>query len=443
MRLGDLVVDTTPLRTSRDFRVLFLARLVSLFGFGLTVVAIPVQVYNLTGSSLHTAAVGLVVVVPMLVGTLAGGVLADRMDRRKLIILARGSAVLVFLALAVNATAVGGHLWVIYVCAAANSVCNGISATALMAATPAVVGRDQLPAAGALMAITAELGAIFGPAVGGALTATLGLAANYTLTAAATLVTTVLVSLIAAQPAGEVDRHEPPVRAMVEGLRFVTRNRVVGGLLVIDMCVALFTVPFVLFPEIAERVFSAGPALVGYFFSAPAVGAMIAAVTSGWTGRVRHTGWWLVAATAGCGVAVAVFGLSGGVVWVAMAGLALLGASDTISEILRRSLLQHHTPDRLQGRVSSLWLAQVNVGPALGGFEAGLMARALGPMAAIVAGGVLCAASTAGVAAAMPGLRRSRLGDPSADELEEAAANGVAVNPTAASVTPAGRGDRS
>ncbi|MBW4716880.1 enterobactin transporter EntS [Saccharothrix obliqua] len=416
MRLGDLVVDTTPLRHSKEFRYLFIARMVSLFGFGLTTVAIPVQIYDLTGSSLHVSLVSVVIMVPMLVGTLAGGVLADRVDRRRLIVLARAGVVPVFALLALNALLDPAQLWVIYLCAALNSVLNGLSATALMAATPAIVGRDQLASAGALMAITAELGAIVGPSLGGALTAAFGLSANYALTGVATLVTTSLVALIRPlPPTGPVD--ESPLRSIAEGLRFVARSRVVAGLLLIDMCVALFTMPFALFPEIAERVFAGGAGVVGLLYAAPAAGAMIAASASGWTGRVRHTGRYLVAATVACGAAVALFGLSGGALWLALTALALLGAADTVSEILRRSLLQHNTPDHLQGRVSSLWLAQTNVGPALGNFEAGLLARLVGPLTAVVAGGALCVATSAAVGAAMPALRRASLLDPSADEL--------------------------
>ncbi|MEU5691911.1 enterobactin transporter EntS [Actinosynnema sp. NPDC020468] len=419
MRLGDLVVDVAPLRESREFRFLFVARLVSLFGFGLTTVAIPVQVYGLTGSSIQVSLVSLVIMVPMLAGTLAGGVLADRMDRRRLILLARGGAVLVFAALALNASLDHAHLWAIYLCAALNSVLNGLSATALMAATPAIVGRGQLAAAGALMAITAELGAIVGPSVGGALTAGLGLAWNYGLTAVATAITTGLVSFIRPlPPTGEVD--ENPVQSIVEGLRFVARNRVVAGLLLIDVCVALFTMPFALFPELAERVFEGGAGVVGLLYSAPAVGAMIAATASGWTGRVRRTGHYLVGATIACGVAVAGFGLSNGVLWLALVSLALLGAADTVSEILRRSLLQHNTPDHLQGRVSSLWLAQTNIAPALGNFEAGVLARLVGPVTAVVVGGALCVVTSSAVGAAMPALRRSSLQDPSADDLASA-----------------------
>ncbi|GGK04056.1 MFS transporter [Pilimelia anulata] len=438
MRIGDLVVDTTPLRTNREFRALFVARLVSLFGFGLTTVAIPIQVYDLTRSSLQVSLVSAAVVVPMLVGTMVGGVLADRMDRRRLILLARGSAAAVFAGLAGNAALDSPQLWVIYLCAMLNSVCNGLSATALMAATPTLVGRDQLAAAGALMVITAELGAIVGPSLGGALTASWGLVANYALTAAATVITTTLVATIRPMPpTGGV--ADSPLRSVAEGMRFVAGSRLITGLLLIDFCVALFTVPFALFPQLAEEAFAGGPGIIGLLYAAPGVGAMLAATLSGWTDRTPHTGRYLVLASIGAGPAVAGFGLSGGVLWLALLFLALLGAADTISEILRRALLQHHTPDHLQGRISSLWLAQTNIAPSLGNVEVGVAARLLGPATAIVVGGALCVAGSTGVAAALPALRRSSLADPSADELLAAAGAGTGDGPAA---TPAGRDDR-
>ncbi|MEV0895344.1 enterobactin transporter EntS [Actinoplanes sp. NPDC049802] len=422
MRLGDLVIDVTPLRTSRDFRFLFAARLVSLLGLGLTLVALPLQVWQITHSSWHVGLVSVVNMVPMLIGTLAGGVLADRMDRRRLILLARGSAVIVFAVLALNAAAPSPYLWVIYASAAVNSVLNGLSATALMATTPNLVGRDQLPAAGALMAITAELGAIAGPSAAGVLTEFAGLPWNYGLTAVATLVTTALIAFIEPQPpAGGDIEEESPLRSIAGGLRFVASNRLITGLLLIDMVVVVFAMPAAIFPELTEKLYGDGGTVLGLFYAAPGVGAMIAALASGWTGTVKHTGRHLIWATAACGVAVAGLGLTADRLWAALFFLALLGAADTISEILRRALLQHNTPDHLQGRVSSLWLAQTNVGPAVGSVEVALAARVAGPAMALIAGGVLCAGGAVAVGAASRKLRDAGLHGPSADDLLEAA----------------------
>ena len=166
MQLHHLVIDVAPLRSSRDFRFLFAARVVSLLGLGLSTVALPVQVYGLTGSSLQVAGVAAVLGGSALLATLAGGVLADRYDRRRLILLARGTAAAVFAVLAVNAALPEPQLWVVHACAAANGG-TAVSNAALTAATPALVGRERLMAAGALVALSVEIGAVVGPTLAG------------------------------------------------------------------------------------------------------------------------------------------------------------------------------------------------------------------------------------------------------------------------------------
>lgn len=429
MRLGELVVDTAPLRHSREFRYVFAARATSLLAIGFAMVAVPVQVYDLTRSSLHVSLVSLALGLPMFVGTLAGGVIADRMDRRQLILISRSVAALVFAVLAVNAAIPAPQMWVIYVCAVVTGVVNGVSGTALMAATPAIVGREHLAAAGALMGITAQLGAIVGPSVGGLLIAGGGLATNYTITFVATVATTVLLWFIRPLPPGGDGARQHPLRSFVDGVRFVRHNRVVAGLLVIDMFPMVFAMPYALFPQLVAERFGGGAATVGMLYTAPAVGALLAAFTSGWTGRVAHTGRALFASVLLWGVAITGFGFSSGL-WLALVLLAAAGFGDSISEILRRALLQHATPDRLQGRVSSLWLAQATVGPSLGNVEAGLAARLFTPGVAVVGGGLVCIAGTVAVALAFPALWRATLAGPSGDEVATAIEERAEVTPS-------------
>ncbi|SHE94143.1 enterobactin transporter EntS [Streptoalloteichus hindustanus] len=416
MRLGQMVIDVSPLRTSRDFRFVFAARVVSLLGIGFTTVALPVQVYDLTGSSLQVALVNLVLGAAMLVGTLVGGVLSDRFDRRSLILLGRGVAAVGFAALTANALLPSPQLWFVAVCAVVNGLANGVSGTALMAATPALVGRDQLAASAALVAATTQLGAVVGPAVGGLVIAGPGVAANYGVTAVGTLLTTVLILFLRPLPPTSSSGRRGS-GSVAEGWRFVRRNPVIGGLLLVDVCAVVFAMPYALFPALATEHFHAGPAAVGLLYAAPAVGAVLGAVTSGWTGRIAGSGRALVVAVLGWGLAITGFGLSP-TLPVALALLAVAGFANIVSEILRRALLQHHTPGRLQGRVSSVWLAQTTVGPSLGNVEAGLLARFVAPPTAVVLGGLVCVAGVVLVSALFPGLRRASLRGPSADEAE-------------------------
>src|SRR5690625_3527023 len=185
------MVDISPLRTSPEFRIIFVARLISIFGLGFAAVALPMQVYGLTGSSLLVATVHTTNAVSVLSGTLVGGMLADRGDRRRLIVIGRGAAVLAFGVLAAN-TLVPDEpwLWVIYVTAAFNGFFGSFSTVALQAAAPGFVPRDKLPAAGALLALNGRLGSVPAPALGGAVIASLGMGANYVLTAVLSLLTT-------------------------------------------------------------------------------------------------------------------------------------------------------------------------------------------------------------------------------------------------------------
>jgi MFS transporter, ENTS family, enterobactin (siderophore) exporter len=406
MRIGTMAMDLRPLRSSRDFRLMFWARVIALLGISLTLVGLSVQVYQLTHSSLAVAGVNAAAGATLLAGTLAGGVLADRYERRQLLVVSRTAAAVVFAALALNAFADQPRLWVVYLCAAAIGVVDGISETALLAITPNLVSADQLAAAGALTAITTQLGTMVGPSVGGMIIAGPGVAFCYALTCVATVVQVVLTGRVGRR-APVVAEHRHPVRAMRQGLSFVRRNRIIGGLLLMDLAGGLFALPYAVFPEIGERVLLGDPRTIGLLYSAPAVGAFLGAAFSGWVGRVRLPGRVLTATMALWGLGMAAFGFSRhlpvALVFLAMAGLGMI-----LSEILQRALLQRHTPDHLMGRVSSFWLAQATVGPAAGSVVAGGAASVVGPSVAVVAGGLLCTTLVLLVAVVFPALRTVR-----------------------------------
>lgn len=322
--------------------------------------------------------------------------------------------------LALNAALPEPRLWVVYACAAVNggtAVCNA----ALTAATPALVGRERLVAAGALVALSVEIGAVVGPTLAGVVVAGPGLAVGYALTSAASVVTVLLVRCIRPLPPDAAGKGMGQVgRGIRDGAAFVVRDRTVGGLLLVDVFALLFALPYVLFPQLADEGFGGGPAVVGLLYSAPPAGALLAALVSGWTGHVRRAGRALVALVVVYAVAVLGFGACallverGAVTSVAglvagVGALAVAGSARMSSDVLRRGLLQAHTPDHLQGRVSSAWLAQVMLSPSLGGVQAGLAARLLGPALGITAGAVVCLVGTAVAALALPAVRRATL----------------------------------
>ncbi|RSS41390.1 enterobactin transporter EntS [Streptomyces sp. WAC08241] len=410
MRAGDLLVDIGPLRTSRDFRAIFIARIVSLFGLGMATVALSDQVYDLTGSTFGVAVSSMIMSVTVLAGSLWGGWAADRMDRRGLILWARSSAALAFAGLAVNAFTPDPHLWAVYLCIAWDGLATGVSVTALMAVAPTLVRPDQLPAAGALISLTGEIGSVAAPFLGGVLLALAGPAPVYAFTAVTTGITTLLLLRLRPLPPvkDEEDDDTEDSGSPLAAFRYAVRNRVVGGLLALGGINALFNMPVVLFPEMVDERFDGGKVMLGLLYTAPAVGAILVSATSGWITRAARPGRLLLVAAFTGGLAIVGFGLSGSAA-VAFAMLAVGGAAGTVYEILEYALVQHNTPDRLRGRMVSVLTSQGTTGDVVGDVEVALVAKWFSPAGAAVVNGVVCAAAALVVAVTVPGLRKATL----------------------------------
>ncbi|MFF2787880.1 enterobactin transporter EntS [Streptomyces sp. NPDC058049] len=413
MPLRDFVIDIEPLRTSRDFRAIFVARVVSLFGLGMATVALSAQVYGLTRSTFDVAVASMIMSITVLLGSLWGGVMADRTDRRRLIVWARGAAALAFAGLAVNAMLPDPTLWGIYVCVAWDGLATGVSVTALMAVAPTLVRPDQLPAAGALISLTGEIGSISAPFLGGVLLALWGPGPVFAFTAVTTAVTTLLISRIRPLPPvkddeGDEDEHGADSGSLLVAFKYAVRNRVVGGLLALGGVMALFNLPVVLFPEMVDRQFHGGEVMLGLLYTAPAVGAVAVSATSGWLTRAARPGRLLIIAAFTGGLSAVGFGLSGSI-WAAFALLAVGGAAGTVYEILEYALVQHSTPDRLRGRIVSVITTQGTTGGVVGDVEVASLARWFSPGGAAVVNGAICAVAALAVAIAVPGLRRATL----------------------------------
>lgn len=407
MRIGQIAIDVAPLRESRDFRRLFTGQFLSRAGATISTTAANWQVYNLTHSSLAVGLVTLGAGVGLFIGLLAGGMLADRHDRRMLLMAVRiPEAVLAFL-LMVNSLLGHPALWPLYVITFGLGLLSGLSSPASTAATPALVGEHQLAAAAALNSAASQVGALGGPAVAGLLIAGPGLAACYAINAACFVLFGVAV--IGLRPLPPTVRGERPgLRSLAEGFRYVRHNGVVAGMLLIDTNAMLFGMPSALFPALASVRFHGGSATFGLLTAAPAFGAIVGAATSGWTGRVRRPGLVVIGAGIIWGGAITGFGLVTNLA-LALAFLAVAGLGDIISEVLRNALLQRYTPDQLRGRVSSLYLAQVSGAPALGNVEAGGVARLAGLQFSVVSGGLACVAGALLLGALIPALRTASL----------------------------------
>lgn len=420
MRIGQVVIDAAPLKESRDFRWLYAGKFAAQAGTMVTTTAANWQVYELTHSPLAVGLLSLTVSLGELVSMLTGGMLADRHDRRTMLLATGLPQVVLAAALLANSLLAHPALAAIYVIMLAAGLLAGIGAPASTSAVPALVGPSRLPAAAALNALGGQLGNLTGPALAGALIAGPGLAACYGLDAAC--FAAFVVALLFVRPLPPTTRAQRPgLRSLGEGLRHVRHSGVIGGMLLVDTNAMLFGMPAGLFPAIATQHFHGGSATFGLLSAAPALGAIIGAASSGWTGRVQRPGLVVIAAGIVWGAAIVCFGLTRSLP-AALAFLALAGLGDMISEILRNTLLQIYAPDELRGRLSGLYLAQVNTAPALGNTEAGIVAQAFSVTASVVSGGLACMGGALVLGALIPALRHASLAGPARPDPRSASA---------------------
>jgi len=396
-----LLLDLTPLR-GREFRLLFLGQLVSFFGSMITFVALPFQMYALTGSSLAVGALGVCQFVPIVTVALVSGALADAFDRRTLVRIAElGSAVVVG-ALLANSALDDPQVWVLFVCAALLAAFYALLRPPLHALVPRVVPREQLKAAMALEWLRSDVGMIAGPAVGGVLIAALGVPVTYGIDLATFVISLGFLSLMRASPPAE-DADRPSLRSIAEGLRYARSRPELMGTYLVDINAMFFGMPQALFPAIA--VGYGGAEALGLMLAAPAAGSLLVAVFSGWTRRVHRHGRAVALAAAGWGVAIFAFGLADAL-WLALACLAVAGAMDAISGLFRSVMWNETIPDRLRGRLGGVEMISYTAGPTLGNFEAGALASVVGVRASVVSGGVMCVVGTAVIVAFLPAFWR-------------------------------------
>ena len=406
-----LLLDVSPIREHREYRLLYSGQLVSFLGHQLTVVAVPYQVFLLTGSSFAVGMIGLAQLVPLVVCSLIGGAVADAVDRRKLLLAAQVLLAAASAGLALNAGRDEPALWAVYVLTALASGFAGFDAPTRSAAVPSLVPRDQLPAALALNQTLMQTGQVAGPAVAGVVIAQVSVAAAFWIDVATYGVAALaLLRMQPMVPAGE--RTRPGLLSIGEGLRYLRGRRALQGTFLIDINAMVFGMPRALFPLLAVEAFHVGPIGLGFLYAAPGVGAMIGALLTGWVQRVRHQGRAVLWAVAVWGLAIVGFGLSTEAFALALVFLAIAGAADVISAIFRGTILQSSVPDRLRGRLSGIHIMVVVSGPRLGDFEAGLVAQLVSPVFSVVSGGVACVAGVVLIAAAVPKFRRYHAGDP-------------------------------
>lgn len=386
-RVTGLRVDVTPLRSSRDFRLLFAAGTVFYVGAMVTYVALPYQLYQLTRSNLAVGLVGAVELVPLVVFGLYGGALADRVDRRRMLVWTGAAQVLLTAALLGNSLLAAPRVWAVYVLAGLLSAAQSLQRPSREALIPRVVAFDSLSAAVALSSLGMQIGTLLGPALGGLLVAHVGVAWAYSVDVAGLVLATAMFAALRSYP--PTDRSTPPgLRAIAEGIRYALGRRDLLGTYVIDMVAMFMAMPVVLFPAFAQDVLDE-PAMLGVLYTAGSVGTLVATLTSGWTTRFHHHGRAVVVSAAAWGAAVGLAGLAPNA-WVAAGWLAVAGGADMISGIFRSTIWHQTIPDEKRGRLAGIELLSYSVGPLGGQVRSGLVADLTSVRASIVSGGVLC-----------------------------------------------------
>jgi len=401
-----VVADVRPLRESAHFRRLWVGITVGQLGQQMTNVAVAYQVWSLTRSSFAVGLLGAAAVVPMIVFGLYGGTLVDTFDRRRVAIVASTGLWLLSVVLVVQAALDLGQVWLLYAVVAAQAAFFSVNNPARQAIVPRLIRAELLPSANALSTLSFSLGFTVGPLAGGFLLAVSN--GDFTLPYAVDAVT-FLAALYALWRLPPIPPQGPPRRAgfrsMLEGFRFVRSRPNVLMSFLVDLCAMVLAQPRALFPELADTVYGGGSRTLGILQAAPAMGALVAAMSSGWLHRIRRQGLAILVCVLGYGASVATFGLVGSL-WVGVVFLALSGAFDMVSAAFRSTILQVAAPDEMRGRLQGVFVVVVAGGPRLGDMAAGSLGSIVGPTLAVVAGGCACMVATALLAARFRGFAR-------------------------------------
>jgi MFS family permease len=406
VNLRGLALDLGPVRSSKQFRYLLLGQAFVFVARQFTVVAIPYQVFLLTGSSLAVGLTGLAQLVPLVITSLYSGAVVDSRDRRQVLLAAQ--ALMAATIAVLLATSLRGHppLWILYLTAGASGVAIALDRPARQSSIPRLLSRAQVPAAMSMQQVVFQAALVAGPIAAGAALATTGAATAYGVALALALAGVATGWAMAPLPPAAVG---PRVdwKAPVAGLAYVRRNHLLLSIFAADLDAMVFGMPRALFPAIALNHFGVGAAGLGVLYAGPGIGALVGSLLSGWVARVSYQGRLVLVSIAVWGLAVTLFGLVPWY-WVAVVLLAVAGAADMLSAVFRNTINQLSVPDAFRGRVSSLDTMVVQGGPALGDLEAGAVAAVTSVEFSVVSGGLACIAGIVLLGVTFPALRRYR-----------------------------------
>ena len=394
-----MLIDLTPLRISRDYRLLFFGQLISAFGTAMSFVVLPVQVYQLTGSTLLVGLLSASEFVLILLMAFVGGAYADFIDKRKMLRLTEIGQTLVTATLVFNATFPRPpKVWLLFVCAALHAGLAALQRPSFEALMQKIVTPDLMSSVSALNSLRWNVTTILGPSLAGIILARFGASVAYSIDLLTFIASLTAVFLIRAFPTPKQTEERPTLKSVVEGVHYAWRRKEILGTYLIDMNAMFFGMPTALFPAVAAN-FGAGT--VGLFYAAPSVGAVVATLTSGWTKNVHRHGLYVSVAAALWGVAMIFFGFANNL-YLALFCLALAGGFDMISAVFRMTIWNQTIPHHLRGRLAGLEMISYTSGPKLGDAEAGIVATLFSVRASVVSGGILCVVGTALISALIP-----------------------------------------
>jgi len=422
VQLRGIVADTRPL-SNLPFRRLWTANIVTVVGAQLTVVAVPAQIYAITGSSAYVGLSGVFGLVPLIVFGLWGGALADVVDRRTILQGTTAGLIVTSAAFWAQAAAGADNVWLLLCLFAVQQAFFAVNQPTRSAMLPRLLPIDLLPAANALNTTVMQAGAIAGPLVGGALIPVLGFSALYFVDTCTLFFTLWAVIRLPAMPIGGSTGSAPGLRAVLDGFGYLRGHPLLLMSFVVDIIAMVFGMPRALFPQVAHESFqgpNGGGLAFALLFAGIPLGAVLGGIFSGWLSGVRRQGLAVVAAVMVWGLAMTVFGGAVGLapharaamLWVCVMALAVGGAADMASSAFRSSMLLSAASDNVRGRLQGVFIVVVAGGPRIADVVHGAAAAVVGPAVTAAVGGLLVIVLVAIAAAVVPSFVRYRVGDP-------------------------------
>jgi MFS family permease len=380
-----MFIDITPLKVSRDYRLLFFGQMISFFGTMMSFVAIQWQVFELTKSSAMVGYISVAELVPMVIFGLIGGAIADSFDKRKILRFTEIGQTLVTGILLVNSLLPQPKIWIVFIVAAMHAGFAALQRPAFESLIQKIIPDDLMSSVMALNSMRWSLSAIVSPLIAGIIATSFGVSIAYGIDLVSFIASLIAVFLIS-KVASPINADKPSLKNVIDAWKYALRRQDLLGTYLIDIAAMFFAFPQALYPALAVIY---GKQYLGLFLGSIAFGALLASLTSGWTKKIHRHGLAVILAAVGWGIAIALFGLSNNL-WLALVFLALAGFSDMLSGIFRGAIWNQTIPNFLRGRLASIEMISYLIGPKFGDAKMGIVAESYGVQIAIVSGGILC-----------------------------------------------------